>query len=119
VTRKAAWPIPWTEEDLLCTWLAPERLLLFVQMASPDSKMPVTLKLNGEEFTLHRGYSSIRPNPSCFMGYYADVSSLEVDKTYTIELNVATFDQADFQGLFFDNVETEHTDRIVGETGGS
>src|SRR5208283_6241768 len=31
-TRKEAWPMPWTKEDLQCSWLAPERLLLFVQM---------------------------------------------------------------------------------------
>ena len=31
--RKKAWPIPWTKEDYESTWLAPERLLLFLQFA--------------------------------------------------------------------------------------
>ena len=112
--RKEAWPMPWTDEDLRCAWLAAERLLLFVQMASPDSKMPVTLKIDGEEIALQRAYSSIRPNPHCFVGYYADVSSLEADKTPTVELSLPPMQAGDFQGLFFDNVETEYTDRVVG-----
>ena len=32
----AAWSFDWTEEDLECTWLAPERLLLYVQIAEPN-----------------------------------------------------------------------------------
>jgi len=31
--RKKAWPIPWTPEDLHTTWLASERLLLYVHIA--------------------------------------------------------------------------------------
>ena len=31
--RRKAWPIPWTPEDFRTTWLVPERLLLFVQIA--------------------------------------------------------------------------------------
>jgi hypothetical protein len=111
--RKEAWSMPWSEEDLQCSWLAPERLLLFVQMASPEAKMPVTLKINGNDIALQRAYASIRPNPRCFLGYYADVSSLEADKPHTVELRLPSMEAGDFQGLFFDNVETEYTDRIT------
>ena len=111
--RKEAWPIPWTEEDLQCSWLAPERLLLFVQMASPDPKMAVTLKINEADLALQRAYASIRPNPRCFTGYYADVSSLEADRTHKVELSLPTLEAGDFQGLFFDNVETEYTNGVV------
>jgi len=111
--RKEAWPIPWTEEDLQCSWLAPERLLLFVQMASQAPKMAVTLKINGEELALRRAYASIRPNARCFTGYYADVSSLEADRTHKVELSLPTMEAGGFQGLFFDNVETEYTDGVV------
>ncbi len=111
--RKEAWPLPWTEEDLLCSWLAPERLLLFLQMANPNSKIPVSLKINGEAATLQRAYASIRPNPRGFVGYYADVSSLEADRTHDVELSLPRMQAGNFQGLFFDNVEAEYTDRIV------
>jgi hypothetical protein len=112
--RKEAWPIPWTEDDLRCTWLAPERLLLFVQMANPDSKMPVTLKVNGEEIALQHAYASIGPNSRCFTGYYADVSSLEADQTHKAELSLPSMEAGGFQGLFFENVETEYTNPVVG-----
>jgi hypothetical protein len=111
--RKKAWPLPWTEDDLRCTWLAPERLLLFVQMAHPDSRMPVSLRINGTAVPLERAYSSIRPNPSCFVGYYADVSWLEADKSQAVELTLPPLEAGRFQGLFFDNVETEYTEQIV------
>jgi hypothetical protein len=111
--RKEAWSMAWTEEDLRCSWLAPERLLLFVQMASPDPKMAVTLKISGEEITLQRAYASIRPNPRCFTGFYADVSSLEAGKTYQAELSLPRMEAGNFQGLFFENVETEYTDGLV------
>jgi hypothetical protein len=111
--RKEAWPIPWTDEDLRCTWLAPERLLLFVQTVNPDATMPVRLKINGEEMALQRGYASIRPNPRCFTGYYADVLSLQADQTHTVELSLPPMEAGGFQGLFFDNVETEYTDQVA------
>ncbi len=111
--RKETWSMAWTEEDLQCSWLAPERLLLFVQLASPDPKMAVRLKINGEEMALQRAYASIRPNPRCFTGYYADVSSLEADRTHQVELSLPSMEAGGFQGLFFDNLETEYTDGVV------
>ena len=111
--RKEAWAIPWTEEDLRCSWLGPERLLLIVQMASPDPKMAVRLKINGEEMALERAYASIRPDHRCFTGFYADVSSLEADRTHQAELSLPGMEAGGFQGLFFDNVETEYTDEVV------
>jgi hypothetical protein len=115
--RKEAWSMAWTEEDLQCSWLQPERLLLFVQMASPDPKMAVRLKINGEEMALERAYASIRPDRRCFTGYYADVSSLEADQTHQAELTLPSMEAGDFQGLFFDNVETEYTHGVVTRTG--
>jgi hypothetical protein len=111
--RKKAWSMAWTEEDLECSWLAPERLLLFVQIANPDPKMAVRLKINGKEMMLQRAYASIRPDPRCFTGFYADVSSLQADQTHQVELSLPSMEAGGFQGLFFDNVETEYTDRVT------
>ncbi len=62
---------------------------------------------------LQRAYASIRPNPRCFTGYYADVSSLEADQPHQVELSLPVMEAGGFQGLFFDNVETEYTDEVV------
>jgi hypothetical protein len=111
--RKKAWPIPWTKEDLKTTWLAPERLLLFVQIAEPDDAMDVRLRIDGQAVELKKAYSAVRTHPPSFVGFYADVSSLQPDKQYRVELSLPPLKPGRFQGLFFDNIETEYTEQIA------
>jgi hypothetical protein len=111
--RKTAWPIPWTSEDYSTTWLVPERLLLFVQIADPDDRWTARLRIDGNSVELKKAYSSIRPVTSAFVGFYADVSLLAPDQEHTIELELPSLKPGQFQGLFFENVETEFTERIV------
>ena len=106
--RQKAWPIPWAAEDLRTTWLAPERLLLFAQIAEPDEKMEVSLKIDGQPVAVTKAYSSIRPDARSFVGFYADVSSLAPDQNYSVELTLPQLRAGQFQGLFFENVETEY-----------
>lgn len=110
--RQKAWPIPWTKEDMETTWLAPERLLLFVQIAEPSDQMQAIMKLNGETVKLKKAYSSIWPNAASFVGFYFDASSLVPDQNYRVELSLPRLRAGQFQGLFFDNVEPEYTLRI-------
>lgn len=108
--RRKAWPIPWTEEDLRSTWLAPERLLLFVQFAEPDDQWTSTLKIDGQPIELKKAYASIRVNKRNFVGFYADVSSMAPDVEHRFELETPTgLKPGQFQGVFFENVETEYT----------
>lgn len=111
--RQAAWPIRWTENDAKTPWLEPQRLLLFVQIAEPSDQMPVSLKLNGETFELRKAYSSVWPDARSFVGFYADVSSLEAGREYEVELQFPPLRSGQFQGLFFENVEPEMTSRIA------
>ena len=110
--RQKEWPIPWTKDDFETTWLAPERLLLFVQIAEPKVQMQAQLKLDGETVELRRAYSSVRSHSASFVGFYADVSSREPDHHYQVELDLPRLRPGQFQGLFFENVESEYTDRI-------
>jgi hypothetical protein len=115
--RRKAWPIPWTEEDLRSTWLAPERLLLFVQFAEPDDRWTVLLKIDGLAVELKKAYASVRVNRRNFVGFYADVSGLAPDVEHRLELETPTGLKAgQFQGVFFENVETEHTRGIPLDT---
>lgn len=109
--RLQAWPIPWTEQDLKTTWLAPQRLLLFVQIAEPGDQMSVSLRLDGKAVELKKAYSSVRPHPASFVGFYADVSGLKPDRDYRVELHLPGLRPGQFQGLLFENVETEYTER--------
>ena len=111
--RKKAWPIPWTKEDLRTTWLAPDRLLLFVQIAEPSSDMDLSLKLNGGPVPLEKAYSSIRVHARSFAGFYADLSSIEAGKEHLLELRLPKLKPGQFQGVFFDNVEPEYTTELA------
>jgi len=116
--RKRQWPIPYTEDDLLATWLGPHRLLLFVNVADPTEKMNVALKLDGKPVELKRAYSSVYPEAvtRTFVGWYADVSSLTPDQPHSFEVELPTLEPGQFQGLFLENVEAEFTKELASPT---
>ncbi len=102
--REKQWPIPWTDEDLKTTWLAPQRLLLFLQIAEPSDKWEPTLTIDGRAIELQKGYSSVRVHSESFVGFYADVSALAPDVTHRITVKLPALKPGQFQGVFFDNV---------------
>lgn len=110
--RKKLWPVPWTPEDYVTTWLAPDRLLLFVQFANPKDSLAVTAILDGQALKLIPAYSSVRKDPACFVGFYADLSNIASDVRHTIELRIPGNSNAQFQGIFFDNVLPQFTQRL-------
>ena len=59
--RRQAWPIPYTDDDLLATWRGPHRLLLYVHIADPDDKWTVGLTLNGQPVELKKAYGDVYP----------------------------------------------------------
>jgi hypothetical protein len=111
--RRKAWPIPWSPDDFRTTWLVPERLLLFVQIAEPDARWDARLTIDGRTVELRKAYSAIRSASRTFVGFYADLSMLDPDRPYSFELELPTLAPGQLQGVFFENVETEYTDRVV------
>jgi hypothetical protein len=108
--RRKAWPIPWTREDYRSTWLAPERLLLFVQLAEPDDHWTASLKIDGRPVELLKAYASVRSSRRNFTGFYADISTVTPDREHTLELELPTgLKPGQFQGVFVENVETEYS----------
>ena len=110
--RKHKWPIPWTQEDYESTWLAPERLLLFVQAADGSDSMSVTGNLDGKPLQLQPAYSSGRVDAASFVGFYVDLSQIHPDVRHTIELRVKESMPGQLQGIFFDNVTPQLTELI-------
>ncbi len=104
--RRRAWPIPWTSEDYRTTWLAPERLLLFVQIAEPDPNWEASLTIDGRTVELRKAYSAVRTAPRTFVGFYADLSLIAPDREHTLELKLPPLRPGLFQGVFLENVET-------------
>ena len=110
--RRRAWPIPWTAEDSLTTWLAPERLLLYAQFAEPNDTLNVRLTIDGQPVVMRKAYTAVRVVPSTFVGFYADVSRLEPDREHRFELEIPAIRSGQFRGLFFENVEPEYTNVV-------
>lgn len=111
--RRQAWPIPWTAEDYRTTWLVPQRLLLYVQIAEPDAAWEASLTIDGRLVELKKAYTAVRAVPRTFVGFYADLSLLEADREHTFELALPPLRPGQLQGLFFENVETEYTSAIA------
>ena len=112
--RTREWPIQPTPEELRATWLAPERLLLHVQIAEPDDRWEARLTIDAQPVQLQKAYTAIPPEKSTFVGFYADLSRLSPDEPHRIELELPALSPGQFQGLFLDNVETEYTARTRG-----
>ena len=108
--RKKAWPVAYTEDDLLAPWLGSDRLLLFIQFAEPDDAWPVAMKIDGRAVDVKKAYNSIYGHwpRRTFLGFYADVSGLVPEIEHTFELIVPAVWPGQFQGVFFENVETEY-----------
>jgi hypothetical protein len=112
--RKKAWPVPYTEDDLIAPWVAPWRLLLFVNIADAKPEMDVTMKIDGEPIEMRQAFNGIykRSGDRTFMGFYADISHLQSDKKYRVEVDLPDLHPGQFHGLYFENIETEYTQDI-------
>jgi len=111
--RQQAWPIPWTAEDYRTTWLVPQRLLLYVQIAEPDAAWEASLTIDGRLVELTKAFTAVRAVPRTFVGFYADVSLVSADREHTFKLTLPPLRPGQLQGLFFENVETEYTSAIA------
>jgi hypothetical protein len=111
--RKRAWPIPWTQEDYKSTWLAPERLLLFVQSADAQDSATVFATIDEKPLSFQPAYSSSRVDSPSFVGFYADLSRITPDARHAIKLRLSGIEPQQLEGIFFDNVEPELTESIL------
>ncbi|PYT76804.1 MAG: hypothetical protein DMG40_25405 [Acidobacteria bacterium] len=73
-------------------------LLFLLQMAEPDDAMAVKLEIDGSAVLLTRAYSSIREHRESFVGWYADVSALDPDRTHSVRLALPKLAAGRFQG---------------------
>jgi len=113
--RKKAWPVNYTDDDLRAPWLGPWRLLLHIPIFEATDAMDVTLKINGAPVDVLKAYNSVYPHSPerTFLGHYADLSRIRPDAPIDIEVGLPTLEPGRFQGVFFENVETEYTKRIM------
>jgi len=124
--RKKAWTVEYTDDDKVAPWIDCSRLLLFVQIAEPYPegqsrrakpyrKDQVTIEIDGKPVDVREGYNGVYPyvTRTC-MGMYADVSHLEPDVRHRVKVTLPEgLRPGQFQGLFFEHVETEYTNQIA------
>ena len=115
--RKTSWPVTYTADDLLAPWLGSYRLLLYIHIADPSPTMTVSATINGNAVTVNKAYNGVYTNSGdqTFLGFYIDVSALLPDTLYNIQVTVPSMTAGRFQGLFFDNVETEYTPLVTDQ----
>ncbi len=135
--RKKEWPVRYTEDDRLAPWLDPSRLLLYIQVADPyryyeeevmigDDMVSVqrmrpismeeySIEINGSGYQLNEAYNGVYPyEERTYLGIFADVSSLDPDKYYSVRVTLPEgLEPGQFQGIFIENVKNEFTDNII------
>jgi hypothetical protein len=113
--RQDAWPVNYTNDDLLAPWLGSHRLLLFAQIFEPDESALPILTIDGQPVGIRKAYNSVYAHSPerTFLGFYADVSFLEPDTEHRLTFTVPALAAGRFQGLFFENVEPEYTGAIL------
>jgi hypothetical protein len=113
--RKKSWPVTYSEDDLRAPWLGPWRLLLHIPVIEGTDAMDISLKVNGLPVEVLKGYNSVYPHSPArtFIGHYADLTKLRPDSPCDIEVMLPTLEPGRFEGAFFENVETEYTQRIM------
>ncbi len=107
--RRQAWPIQWTADDARTTWLMPERLLLWAPLSGANDSLSVTMTINDAPVTMQKAYTSVRVARGTFTGFYADISALQPDRTYRVEMTLPALARGQFLGLYVENVEPAYT----------
>ena len=90
--------------------------MLYVQIADPDDKTESGIAIDGKPVDVKKAYSAIYPNSRerTFVGFYADVSTLQADIRHAVEATLpAGLQLGQFQGLFLENVEPEYTSDLA------
>ncbi len=113
--RKRSWPVATTEDDLRAPWLGPWRLLVHIPIIEGTDAMDVTVKINGVPIDVLKAYNSVYPHSPArtFLGHYADLSRIRPDAPFDIEVSLPSLAPGRFEGVFFENVEPEYTQRIM------
>ncbi|MCC7054499.1 MAG: hypothetical protein IT355_14615 [Gemmatimonadaceae bacterium] len=98
------WPLPWTATDSLVPWLVPERLLLWAPIVGGDDASSAELLIDGQRVEFRRAYTSIQPEKSTFIGFWADLSRLAPDQPHRIDLTLPPLRRGQLLGVYLENV---------------
>jgi len=76
--------------------------------------MAIELYLDGKSVTLAKSYNSRgRVVPSCFLAFYYDASDVTSATPHKLAIHFPPLAKGNFQGFFWENVETEYTSEVA------
>jgi hypothetical protein len=108
--RAAAYPVPWTSDDLAVAWMNPSRLLLSVDVnRAVNSKAVITATLGGAAVPVLPCWSCrTGKSEGCFQGFFIDLSAagLAPDTDAALVLQLPPMAAGAFGGVYYDNVDT-------------
>jgi len=112
--RNASYPVPWTADDLTVAWLAPHRLLLYLDVnftIGPGVTIPAWL--NGTAIPVLPVWSCrTLKSAQCFSGYWVDLTAADVQPDAPYELLISLpsgLPAGGFGGVVYENVNTVDT----------
>jgi hypothetical protein len=113
--RSKAYPVPWAPADFHAAWLVPTRLLLFPFLSPASDQLEISMAVDGAPVQLTKAYNSrglVRPR--CFLGFYFDATALAAapGEEHAVALKLPPMRPGQFQGLFWENVETVYTQSV-------
>jgi hypothetical protein len=133
--RDIKYPVPWSYtnasgscglphcvDDSKATWLIPSRLLLNPFLMNRTADMILSLFIDGKKVEVKKAFNS-RDAPKkshtagaggheTFLGFYYDASHVTPNVTHKIALHLPRIEEGSFQGLFWENVETQYTSEV-------
>ena len=62
------------------------------------------MTINGDRVEIRKAYNGIYGGDRTFMGFYADIPSLEPDTKYQVEVRLPGLEPGQFHGLYFENI---------------
>ena len=62
---------------------------------------------------MQKAYTAVRVARTTFTGFYADVSTLQPDRAYRVEMQLPALARGQFLGLYIENVEPAYAPATV------
>jgi len=125
--RAASFPVPWTADDLAISWLAPARLLAFIDDGrvfwSAKNNATLTATLDGVPIPVLPSWncrSRQDPTSGCWNGFFLDLTGAgaTAGRDFALVLHVPpipTGSLGAFRGVYYENVNTVYTSSAAEE----
>ena len=112
--RAQLYPVPWAAEDAAVPWLAPARLLVFLDAPTLPPTAAITATLSGAPLPVQLAYNCRSQRaPACFTGWWLDLTAAGVAEggvDYALQLSLPEgMGLGAFAGAYYDNVDTVFT----------